>query len=137
MHNLSVMPVFYDPRMVAEGADSFSPSARKPREVVASWKQRCFPMEFLPVTPVSAQQLALAHDADYVSGVLACWRAASITGSTIPVPLSPRPCHSPVAQCSVQLHMWSASALPSPARPAPAFTMRNGGTVGAIARSAA
>ena len=35
------IPVFYTPKMVAD-SESFSPSAAKPKQVVASW-QRSFP----------------------------------------------------------------------------------------------
>lgn len=69
-----MIPVFYDPRMVAEGASDYSPSAGKPREVVASWQQRGFPLQLMPVAPVTPDQLALAHDADYVLDILACRR---------------------------------------------------------------
>lgn len=66
------IPVFYDPRMVVENAESYSPSAGKPRHVVASWVARGFPMDMRPVTPVTTQQLALAHDPSFVNDILAC-----------------------------------------------------------------
>lgn len=52
MHNI---PVFYAEEMLAE-SDSRSPTAGKPRDVVASWTSAGFPIEFLPVTPVTVDQ---------------------------------------------------------------------------------
>lgn len=72
MENPATIPVFYDPRMVAENASNFSPSAAKPREVVASWQRRGFPIRLMPVVPVTPEQFVLAHDAGFVQGVLAC-----------------------------------------------------------------
>lgn len=74
MSGLPSIPVFYDPRMIAEGADTFSPSAHKPREVVASWQRRHFPVELLPVTPVTTAQLKRVHHPFYVDEILACRR---------------------------------------------------------------
>jgi acetoin utilization deacetylase AcuC-like enzyme len=57
--------------MVAN-AQSFSPSAGKPREVVASWRRRFgAALEIVAPAPATPQLLALAHDPDYVRGVLA------------------------------------------------------------------
>ena len=65
------MKVFYTPRQsVAENA-SFSPSAGKPEKLVAQWLER-YPIELVEPEPVSARDLALAHDPDYVRDVLAC-----------------------------------------------------------------
>src|SRR5688572_20895466 len=63
------VPVFYDERMVAQTA-SFSPSAAKPREVVSSWRELGLPISIIAPTPVTANQLALAHRREYVQGVL-------------------------------------------------------------------
>lgn len=62
--------MFYSERMVAD-AQSFSPSASKPRAVVASWRQRFPVLEFVKPVPVGVEELCLAHDAAYVRGVLA------------------------------------------------------------------
>jgi acetoin utilization deacetylase AcuC-like enzyme len=68
------MKVHYCDRMVAD-AESYSPSAAKPRAVVASWR-RLFPaLEIVEPAPLTAAQLALAHDRDYVDGVLSLRRA--------------------------------------------------------------
>ena len=64
------MKVHYCSRMVAE-AGSYSPSAGKPAAVVASWRRLYPALEFVAPEPLTAAQLALAHDRDYVDGVLA------------------------------------------------------------------
>jgi acetoin utilization deacetylase AcuC-like enzyme len=63
------LPVFYTPRMVATPS-SFSPSAAKPAQVVASWRE--LPIELHEPAPVTAAQLARAHDPGFVADVLAC-----------------------------------------------------------------
>ncbi len=67
------IPVFYTPKMVAD-SESFSPSAAKPKQVVASW-QRSFPVTIVEPTPVTVDQLAEAHDRQFVLDVLGCKRA--------------------------------------------------------------
>ncbi|MHB8679325.1 MAG: arginase family protein [Rudaea sp.] len=62
--------VFYSERMVAD-AQSFSPSARKPREAVASWRRRFPVLDIVEPEPVGVDELCLAHDAEYVRDVLA------------------------------------------------------------------
>lgn len=64
------MKVFHSERMVAD-AQSFSPSAGKPREVVASWRRRFPVLEFIEPIPASVDELCLAHDPAYVRDVLA------------------------------------------------------------------
>lgn len=71
MDAINTIPVFFDPRMVAD-ADSFSPSAAKPPKVVESWKQLGIPLDVRPVCPVTVKDLCLAHDATMVSEILAC-----------------------------------------------------------------
>ena len=66
---LDAIPVFYDPRMVAD-AQSYSPSAGKPREVVESWKAMRMPLAFKPFAPATRKQLAMAHARSFVDGVL-------------------------------------------------------------------
>jgi acetoin utilization deacetylase AcuC-like enzyme len=61
--------VFYTPAMVAQ-VDSFSPSARKPREVVASWQQLAPALEVRAPIPVRIDEFCLAHERNYVEGVL-------------------------------------------------------------------
>ena len=76
------MKVVYCEQMVAD-AQSFSPSARKPREVMASWLRRFPVLSIVEPQPVSVDQLCLAHDADYVRGVLSL-RLANGFGNHLP-----------------------------------------------------
>lgn len=65
------MKVFYDERQSVENNPSISPSARKPAAVVKSW-QEIVSVELMPVTPVTAEDLCLIHEREYVEGVLSC-----------------------------------------------------------------
>jgi acetoin utilization deacetylase AcuC-like enzyme len=65
------LPVFFTPRMVAESG-SFSPSAAKPAQVVASWRERGLPIEILEPAPATVDELARAHDRAHVEDILAC-----------------------------------------------------------------
>jgi hypothetical protein len=65
------IPVFYAVEMLAE-TDSRSPSAGKPREVVAAWIAAGFPIEFHPVTPVTVDELCAVHEPGFVRAILAC-----------------------------------------------------------------
>lgn len=66
---LDAIPVFYSPEQVAEPQGA-SPSASKPRQVLESWQARGFPIQVLEPRPVTADDLALAHDWRYVDDVL-------------------------------------------------------------------
>jgi len=55
--------------MVAD-ITSFSPSAGKPREVIASWENLSIPLEIIEPTPVSKEQLYLVHDKNFVDSIL-------------------------------------------------------------------
>ena len=68
-HGLQSIPVFYSAHMLAE-AGSFSPSAGKPRHVLAAWQKARLPITLKPFTPASEMDLCLAHDPVYVRGVL-------------------------------------------------------------------
>jgi acetoin utilization deacetylase AcuC-like enzyme len=64
------MKVFYRPEQVAN--TSYAPSPKKPRLVVADWlAQTAFKIEVIGFEPVTADQLALAHDPAFVHAVLA------------------------------------------------------------------
>jgi acetoin utilization deacetylase AcuC-like enzyme len=71
MRRITAIPVFFDPRMVAD-AESYSPSAAKPARVVESWQKIGLPIELRPVQPVTAEELSLAHHPDMVRDILAC-----------------------------------------------------------------
>jgi acetoin utilization deacetylase AcuC-like enzyme len=68
--SLSVIPVFYTERMVAE-TGSFSPSAAKPRHVLTAWQEARLPLAIQTFEPVSETDLCLAHDPAFVRGILA------------------------------------------------------------------
>lgn len=65
------IPVLYNPAMVAD-AQSFSPSASKPGEVVTDWVLHNLPIEVRESNPAGRNALCSAHLEDYVDGVLAC-----------------------------------------------------------------
>lgn len=66
------MKVFYRPEQVAT-SQSYSPSALKPRLVVADWKvDYKVNMEICSFEPVDEATIALAHDHEFVRAVLAC-----------------------------------------------------------------
>lgn len=64
------LPVFFRPEQVALNADSYSPSAAKPQQVVDDWLQRGKDIEIHSFEPVSRFDFYLAHDKAYVDGVL-------------------------------------------------------------------
>ena len=69
-----MIPVFFSEKMNAVIA-SQSPSAGKPAQVVAAWKQLGIPLEFHEQEPVTLDELYAAHDKTFVDDVLACRRA--------------------------------------------------------------
>ncbi len=66
---MKTLPIFFSPQMVADSA-SYSPSAGKPLQVVASWKALGLPLEFHSPEPVTLAEFALAHDEKFVRAVL-------------------------------------------------------------------
>ncbi len=64
-----MVAVYYRDAMVAD-AQSFSPSAGKPRLAVDSWRSRFSSIEIREPEPATVEQLCLAHDRAYVRGVL-------------------------------------------------------------------
>ena len=66
---MKTIPLFFTPSMVADSG-SYSPSAGKPRQVVASWKTLGIPLTVFEPEPVSVEEFSLAHDVDFVRGVL-------------------------------------------------------------------
>lgn len=69
IQTMKTIPVFFTSKMVAD-AHSFSPSPRKPVLAVESWKELKVPITIIEPMPVTAADINLAHDSDYVSGVL-------------------------------------------------------------------
>jgi acetoin utilization deacetylase AcuC-like enzyme len=74
LSTLTAIPVAYDPRMLAP-PKRISPSSAKPAPVVASWRRLGVPLLDVPVTPVTREELALAHEPRFVDDVLACRHA--------------------------------------------------------------
>ena len=67
---LAAIPVLYTPKMVAPSL-SFSPSSAKPEKVVAAWQASGIPIEVIDVPPISIEDICLAHEENFVRGVLA------------------------------------------------------------------
>jgi len=65
----TAIPVYYSENLLAD-ADSFSPSAAKPRPVVAAWHEAHLPIAQQSFAPAEEIDLCLAHDPAYVRGVL-------------------------------------------------------------------
>jgi acetoin utilization deacetylase AcuC-like enzyme len=70
-HALKTIPVFYADAMLA-APDSYSPSAQKPRHVLAAWQDAGLPVTVTSFTPVDEADLGLAHDPTYVRDILNC-----------------------------------------------------------------
>ena len=68
---MNSIPVFYTPKQVAN-AYSYSPSASKPGHVILSWEALSIPINILEPTPLTVEEICLAHHKPYVEGVLAC-----------------------------------------------------------------
>jgi acetoin utilization deacetylase AcuC-like enzyme len=77
-----MVTVFYSERIDAN-AQSFSPSASKPREVVSSWRQQFPSLVYRAPRPASVEELCLAHSAHYVREVLA-FRSPNGFGNCLP-----------------------------------------------------
>lgn len=67
---MNKLRVFYDPRQSVARNKSFSPSAGKPALVVEEWQKRNYPIEIMPVTPVTREDFYLVHDKDHVDAIL-------------------------------------------------------------------
>lgn len=66
---LEEIPVCFTAAMVAE-TESFSPSPRKPLDVMRSWKGLAFRLREIEPEPVTREQLYLAHDRTFVDEIL-------------------------------------------------------------------
>ena len=67
------MKVIYSPKQNAtfERAIGFSsPSAGKPERVIEDWKKNRIPLEIMPPNPLTPDQIALAHDSEFVQLML-------------------------------------------------------------------
>lgn len=68
---LDAIPVMFSDEMVAD-SESYSPSAAKPKAVVAAWQAMDVEVALVQPTPVTVDQFALTHDNNYVTRVLTC-----------------------------------------------------------------
>ena len=67
-----MIPVFYRPEQSSDAAQSFSPSAGKPKLVVDDWLSHPEIAQHIQIesfAPASDELLLSAHEADYVSGI--------------------------------------------------------------------
>lgn len=70
-----MIPVFYRPEQSCASNESYSPSAGKPRQVVADWLAQPHIATHIKIEtfdPLTAIDIKLAHDSAYVDSVLAC-----------------------------------------------------------------
>jgi acetoin utilization deacetylase AcuC-like enzyme len=68
-NRLILVPVYYYNAMVAD-CEGFSPSAGKPKAVVATWLSQGLPIQIIEPAPVSRLELYRSHDPNYVDAVL-------------------------------------------------------------------
>jgi len=97
---MKTIPVFYTPKQVAE-AQSYSPSAGKPRQVLESWRELAIPIEVIEPTPVSEAEICLAHDRKYVQRVLVC-QADNGFGNRLPAVAASLPYTSGAFTCAAR-----------------------------------
>jgi len=71
MRFVSRIPVLFSRAAVADN-DSFSPSAGKPKAVVAAWQALDLPIELQAIVPVTVDELQGAHDLQFVENILSC-----------------------------------------------------------------
>lgn len=70
-----MIPVFYRPEQSCASNESYSPSAGKPRQVVADWQAQPHITPHIQIEsfdPLTPDDIKLAHDSAYVGAVLAC-----------------------------------------------------------------
>lgn len=67
---LKEMLVFYNKNQCVNEDVGYSPSARKPKLVVEGWRQLGYPITIKKIRALSVDEIAVAHDKDYVKGIL-------------------------------------------------------------------
>ncbi|AFM03268.1 deacetylase, histone deacetylase/acetoin utilization protein [Bernardetia litoralis DSM 6794] len=67
---LKEMLVFYDKKQCINENVGYSPSAKKPKLVVQTWKQLGCPITIKKIRALSVDEIAIAHDKNYVKGIL-------------------------------------------------------------------
>lgn len=64
------MKVFYDKAQSVANNESASPSAGKPAKLIELWKKQKRDIEIIKPTPLSTDEIATAHDPNYVKAIL-------------------------------------------------------------------
>lgn len=64
------MLVFYNKKQHVKESVGYSPSAKKSKLVVQAWKQLGYPVIIKKTRALSIEELSLAHDRNYVKGIL-------------------------------------------------------------------
>lgn len=77
---MNTIPVFYCEEILAD-SDSRSPSASKPKPVVAGWHASGLPIDVRKPIPATVAELSLAHDGAFVESILTC-KAVNGFGNT-------------------------------------------------------
>lgn len=62
--------VFYNKKQTSTENTGYSPSAKKPKLVVQAWRQLGYPVRTLKIRALSVEEIAVAHDKNYVKGIL-------------------------------------------------------------------
>jgi len=68
---MEFIDVAYSPKQISCPSTS-SPSPRKPGWVIQDWQTLNLPIRIVEPIPVTREELSLAHDREYVDGVLDC-----------------------------------------------------------------
>lgn len=69
-HQLKEMLVFYNKKQHVNEKVIYSPSAKKSKLVVHAWKQLGYPVVIKKIRALSIEEIAVAHDQNYVKGIL-------------------------------------------------------------------
>ncbi|MGV3611605.1 MAG: hypothetical protein ACO1N0_11685 [Fluviicola sp.] len=64
------MLVFYNKAQCVDENVGYSPSAKKPKLVVEAWRKSGYPVVIQKIRALSVEELSVAHDKNYVKGVL-------------------------------------------------------------------
>jgi acetoin utilization deacetylase AcuC-like enzyme len=67
---MKTIKVFYRDEQTVTENESFSPSAGKPAQVLASWQDLGLPIEVMKFKALTESEISLAHDSKYVADVL-------------------------------------------------------------------
>ncbi len=64
------MLVFYNKNQTVTEDVGYSPSAKKPMLVIQAWKQLPYPIDIHKIRALTLEEIAVAHDINYVRGIL-------------------------------------------------------------------